>query len=76
MSRENLKPCPFCGCDYGGLYFVISENKFGFYTLGIFCDSCKQTIVLEENEWEGENEETKARAIEAWNRRVADEAGN
>ncbi len=74
MSRESLEPCPFCGCDYGNLYIVTSENKFGFDTIGIFCNGCKQMVVLEENEWEGDTEETKDRAIEAWNRRTADES--
>lgn len=64
-----LKPCPFCGADSGSLYFVTVEQR-GFETVGIFCNACKQTVTLEENEWEGDNETTRAVAIEAWNRRA------
>ena len=73
MSEQDLKPCPFCGCDHGNLYIVRAENKYGFETVGIFCNSCKQTVVLEENEWEGDTEKTREKAIEAWNRRTIDE---
>lgn len=39
-------------------------------TIGIFCNNCKQTVTLEDNEIEGDNDETRVRAIEAWNRRA------
>ena len=64
---EELKPCPFCGCDC--LYVVTIEQR-RYDTLGIFCNNCKQTTILEENEWEGNNDTTRERAIKAWNRRA------
>lgn len=64
-----LKPCPFCGCD--NLYIVTVEQR-GFETVGIFCNACKQTVILEENEWEGMNNKTKVKAIKAWNQRVGE----
>ena len=49
---EELKPCPFCGCGTGALY-VVTIEQHGYDTVGIFCNACKQTVILEENEWEG-----------------------
>lgn len=69
MNKQDLKPCPFCGGH--DLYFVTCEERYGGYeTVGIFCNWCKQTVTLERNSWEGNNEETQARAAEAWNMRV------
>lgn len=65
-----LKPCPFCGCKVGNLYIVNVEH-YGGDTVGIFCNGCKQTVTLEENEWGGDNENSRRKAIEAWNRRDA-----
>ena len=67
-----LKPCPFCGCGEGGLYFVTKEER-GFESIGIFCDSCKQTVFLEDNDWEGDTAESRTRAVEAWNRRAGEQ---
>lgn len=76
MIKE-LKPCPFCGADYHSLYFVMTgeylDRKIHAETVGIFCNICKQTVTLEENEIEGDTEETRARAIKAWNRRVSND---
>ena len=71
MSEE-LKPCPFCGCGVGNLYIVTIKQR-GFDTVGIFCNGCKQTVILEENEWEGDNDQSRKKAIEAWNMRKNDE---
>ena len=65
---ERLKPCPFCGAPYTCLYWVTTE-QFGYDTLGIFCNNCKHTVTLEENEWEGDTAYTKLKAIKAWNKR-------
>ena len=70
-----LKSCPFCGSK--DLYiietmigrdapFMSADDK----TVGIFCNTCKQKVILEENEDEGRNLNTERRAVEAWNRRV------
>lgn len=73
--HKQLRPCPFCGSN--DLYIV--ENMIGrdapFMSaddkmVGIFCNTCKQTITLEVNEDEGRNFTTEQRAVEAWNRRV------
>jgi Lar family restriction alleviation protein len=72
MDGTKLKPCPFCGTPNTNLYFVKVDAPHGFDTVGIFCNSCKQTVILEENEWEGEDSKTREKAIEAWNRRASD----
>ena len=72
MDETKLKPCPFCGTPNTNLYFVTHDEPHGYETLGIFCNACKQTIILEENEWEGNDFITRAKAAEAWNRRAND----
>ena len=67
--ENKLKPCPFCGIR--DLYIVTTEQH-GCVTVGLFCNGCKQTIILEENEWEGDTEKTRRKAIDAWNRRCKD----
>lgn len=67
-----LKPCPFCGMPSTELYWVITEQH-EYNTLGIFCNNCKQTVTLEENEWEGDTADARRKAIKAWNRRKDDE---
>lgn len=75
MNAEQLKPCPFCGSS--DLYIV--EHMIGRdapfmcaddNTVGIFCNTCKQTVTLEANEDEGRDSGTEQRAIAAWNRRA------
>lgn len=67
-----LKPCPFCGSGKGGkgALYIVTVEQHGYETVGIFCNACKQTVTLERNEWEGLNEDTKEKAIKAWNRRT------
>lgn len=74
-KREELKPCPFCGSN--DLYIITQmiEREAPFCsaddcTVGIFCNTCKQTVTLEANEDEGNSFSTKQRAVEAWNRRA------
>lgn len=67
----DLKPCPFCGCGDGSLYIVTVDQR-GYETVGIFCNACKQKVILEENEWGGDTIPCRMRAIEAWNRRAGD----
>lgn len=68
---NKLKRCPFCGCGTGELYIVLFEQH-GYDTVGIFCNCCKQTVILEENEWEGDTMKARRKAIDAWNRRCND----
>ena len=70
---RELKPCPFCGMPNTELYWVVTDQRGYGSTLGIFCNNCKQTVTLEENEWEGDTADTKRKAIEAWNRRANNE---
>jgi len=66
---SELKPCPFCGMPNTELYWVAIEQH-GHETVGIFCNNCKQTVTLEENEWKGDTADTTRKAIIAWNRRA------
>jgi len=43
-------------------------------TVGIFCNTCKQTVTLEANEDEGRGFDTERGAVEAWNRRASEKA--
>ena len=67
---SELKPCPFCGSKD-----VYSTFEFGYRdnTEIVFCNTCKIIVKLEENEEEGLSNETRRKAIEAWNRRVEHE---
>lgn len=62
----NLLPCPFCGSS--DLY-VTYMNGYLDDTAVVFCNTCKVSAVLEENEEQGSTDQTRARAIEAWNTR-------
>ena len=64
-----LKPCPFCGSE--AIYITTMEGRIDSTTT-IFCNSCKTSVILEENEEEGLNKTTQAKAVAAWNRRADD----
>ena len=66
---DKLKPCPFCGTEN---FYITTFEQNGFDTVGIFCDVCKLTIILEENEREGDSEQSRKKAVKAWNRRASD----
>lgn len=63
-AREKMMPCPFCGTPHP---YVVTINGRYDNTVGIFCNRCKQTVILEENEEEGDTGETIRRAVAAWN---------
>ena len=62
-----LKPCPFCGTPYP---YITFEHGYIDDSAVIFCNNCKISVKLEENDQEGYNATTKRKAIEAWNRRA------
>ena len=76
MNEPELKPCPFCG----GKANIKGANKKG-YALIIWCEcnDCNARTSgycpdLENEDTSIESiERCKIKAIEAWNRRVADE---
>jgi Lar family restriction alleviation protein len=64
---SDLKPCPFCGTPYP---YITFEHGYIDDSAVVFCDHCKISVKLEENDQEGYNATTKRKAIEAWNRRA------
>ena len=64
---NELKPCPFCGST--DIYATFEQGCIDDSAV-IFCNTCKVSVKLEENDQEGVNEITKRKAVEAWNRRV------
>ena len=61
MSKEKLKPCPFCGYDHMDNEPILKEDIFFF----IECPRCGAR---------GANAITyEKRAIERWNRRINNE---
>lgn len=69
---EELKPCPFCGAGAGCIYLTF-EHGYLDSSMIVFCDSCKISVKLEDNDQEGDTDETRRKAIEAWNRRAHDD---
>lgn len=59
-------PCPFCGSDD---IYVTYEHGYLDDSAVVFCNSCKVSVKLEENDQEGINGETMMKAVEAWKRR-------
>jgi len=75
MSELKLCECPFCGSNDQYILKMKIDYEAPFMsaddcTVGIFCNTCKQTVILEDNEMEGFNDDTVRRAIAAWNRRA------
>ena len=71
MTEPKLKPCPFCGSTW---LYITTEHGWLSDSTVIFCNSCKASVKLEENDQEGMTEETRQRAIEHWNKRVCEVA--
>lgn len=64
--KEELKPCPFCGSKN---VYIHSQDGYADKTTIIFCNDCKSTVFVEDNEEKGYDDKTIDRAIRAWNRR-------
>lgn len=60
---NNLKPCPFCA----GKAFV----RYVLPMSAVQCEKCGATAAVYADEYEAED--SKPKAIEAWNRRVDDD---
>ena len=71
---DKLKPCPFCGANKYNIYLTF-ERGYIDDSMVVFCNACKVSVKLEENDQEGNTEETRAKAIEAWNRRAGEQDG-
>ncbi|MFC6349802.1 Lar family restriction alleviation protein [Stenotrophomonas sp. CW117] len=59
MSDPELKPCPFCGCDF------LSLNRTDYGTFWVNCPDCLACtggVLLDDKT-------SRAEAIAAWNRR-------
>ena len=67
---EQLKPCPFCGCTD---IYITFEHGYLDDSAIVFCNNCKVSVKVEENDQEGFNEKTAKRAVEAWNRRAGEQ---
>ena len=63
-----MKPCPFCGSTQ--IYVTHTRYYDNDDTVCVFCNACKQYVVLEANEAEELNGRTKAAAVAAWNTRA------
>ena len=64
---NKLVSCPFCGSN---AIYITHEPGYLDDSAIIFCNCCKVSVKLEENDQEGFNDETVRKAVEAWNRRV------
>lgn len=62
-----VKPCPFCGSE---VIYVTFEHGYIDDSAVVFCNSCKVSVKVEENDQEGFNDVTAKRAVKAWNRRA------
>lgn len=66
-SKHKYKPCPFCGST--DIYLTF-ERGYIDDSVVMFCNNCKTSVKLEENDQEGFTNEAAAKAVEAWERRT------
>ena len=67
MGMTKLAPCPFCGSDD---VYLSEVQGYMDSSVVVFCNSCKVSVLHEDNEQEGNGHEYRTRAVEAWNRRA------
>ena len=72
MMVKVEKGCPFC--QSRAIYAVpiqigYETNYDCDKTVGLFCNTCKMTVILEDNEEEGFTQENINKAITAWDTR-------
>lgn len=63
----DVKNCPFCGSSD---IYITHEPGYLDDSVVIFCNNCKVSVKLEENDQEGFSDEAIRKAVEAWNRRA------
>jgi Lar family restriction alleviation protein len=68
MSRESLKPCPFCGGEAQLREAEDGANDGGLYAA---CVECEASTRL----WFAIKEEVEGQVVEAWNQRAASPRG-
>ena len=67
IDEFKMDHCPFCGSK--SIYITTEAGYLDCSTV-IFCDSCKISVKVEDNDQEGFNDVTKMRAVKAWNKRA------
>ena len=63
---DKLRPCPFCGSED---IYVTLETGYIDDSVVVFCNTCKVSLKLEDNDQEGDSTYSRIRAVKAWNRR-------
>lgn len=64
--NQRLRPCPFCGSE--DLYVTL-EDGYIDSSVVVFCNACKVSVKLEDNDQEGDSADNRIKAVRAWNRR-------
>ena len=62
----DLRPCPFCGSND---IYVTLETGYIDDSVVVFCNTCKVSLKLEDNDQEGDSTDSRIKAVRAWNRR-------
>lgn len=75
---EQLKPCPFCGTNVRIEKKPLWHGSHGYrdcYEYDIHCHNCGCRVRIEQNNTiYRSDEEAKANAVKAWNRRAYDKS--
>ena len=76
---DELKPCPFCGCE--AVYETFREERlYGTKEPVVFCNGCKAIFSIEDTSpflnVDEDYKWRKAKTAEAWNRRAGERDEN